>query len=94
MFAVSAILILHRWGVDEERSAERRRRMGTVEAHSAAKAANLVRSNRALAVGLGSFVVLVLFVALTSAVLYDHELGPSRDLFTTSSPVVRPAHTS
>jgi putative membrane protein len=76
MFAVSAILILHRWGLDEERAAERRRRMGTVEAHAAMQAANLARSNRALAVGLGSFVVLVLFVALTSAILYDHELGP------------------
>ena len=81
MFAVSVILILHRWGVDEERSDERRRRMGTDAAHAAAKAANLATSNRALAVGLGSFVVLVLFVALTSAVLYDHELGPGGDLF-------------
>lgn len=85
MFAVSVILILHRWGVDEERSAERRRRMGTVEAHAATQAANLTRSNRAVAVGLGSFVVLVLFVALTSAVLYDHELGPGGDLFGSSS---------
>jgi putative membrane protein len=76
MFAVSAILILHRWGVDEERAAERRRRMGTEEAHAATQAANLVRSNRALVVGLGSFAILVLFVALTSAILYDHELGP------------------
>jgi putative membrane protein len=81
MFAVSAILILHRWGVDEERADERRRRMGTAEEHSAAQAANLSRSNRALAVGLGSFVVLVLFVALTGAVLYDHALGPGGDLF-------------
>jgi putative membrane protein len=94
MFAVSAILILHRWGVDEERAAERRRRMGTVEAHSAEKAAKLSSSNRALAVGLGSFVVLVLFVALTSAVLYDHELGPGGDLFGTPSPVVAAPHTS
>jgi putative membrane protein len=94
MFAVSAILILHRWGIDEERAADRRRRVGTVEAHSAAQAANLRRSNRALAVGLGSFVILVLFVALTSAVLYDHELGPGGDIFATSSPVVGAAHTS
>lgn len=84
MFAVSAILILHRWGVDEERSAERRRRMGTEQAYAANRAANLSRSNRALAVGLGSFVVLVLFVALTSAVLYDHELGPGGDLFSST----------
>lgn len=94
MFAVSAILILHRWGVDEERTAERRRRMGTLEAHSAAKAADLARSNRALAVGLGSFVVLVLLLALTSAVLYDHELGPGGDLFGASSPIVSRALSS
>jgi putative membrane protein len=76
MFALSAILIIHRWGVDEERAADRRRRMGTTEAHAAMQAANLTRSNRAVAVGLGSFVALVLFVALTSAILYDRELGP------------------
>jgi putative membrane protein len=77
MFAVSAILILHRWGLDEERAAERRRRMGTVQAHAAMQATNLARANRAVAVGLASFVVLVLFVALTSAILYDHEMGPA-----------------
>ena len=81
MFAVSAILILHRWGVDEERAAERRKRMGTAKAHEAMRMENLTKSNRAVAVGLGSFVVLVLFVALTSAVLYEHELGPGGDLF-------------
>lgn len=74
MFAVSVIIILHRWGVDEERSAERRRRMGTAEAHAANQIANRSRSNRLLAAGLGSFVLLVLFVALTSAVLYEHEM--------------------
>ena len=77
MFAISVILILHRWGLDEERTAERRRRMGTEQAHAEMKAANLTKSNRAVAVGLGSFVVFVLFVALTSAILYDHELGPA-----------------
>jgi putative membrane protein len=85
MFAVSVILILHRWGVDEERAVERRRRMGTVEAHAARQAANLSRSNRAMAVGLGSFAFLVLFVALTSAVLYDHELGPAGNPFVSTS---------
>ena len=82
MFAVSAILILHRWGVDEEHAAEsvgagwaQRRRMRP------RRPQNLVRSNRALAVGLGSFAILVLFVALTSAILYDHELGPAGSPF-------------
>lgn len=83
MFALSAILILHRWGSEEERAAERRKRLGTAEAHAAARAANLGRSNRALAIGLGSFVMFVLFVVLTSAVLYDHELGPGGSLFET-----------
>jgi putative membrane protein len=73
MFAVSVILILHRWGTEEERAELRRVRMGTSQAHLAAKAASLKRNNRALAVGLASFAILVLFVALTSAVLYDHE---------------------
>ena len=77
MFAVSAILTLHRWGIDEERAAERRRRMGTAEAHAATQTANLARSNRALAIGLSSFVMFVLFAALMSAILYDHEIGPS-----------------
>jgi putative membrane protein len=81
MFALSAILILYRWGLDEERTLERRRRMGTAEAHSATQAANLSRSNRAVAVGLGSFAFLVLFLVLTSAVIYDHEIGPAGDLF-------------
>lgn len=87
MFAVSAILILHRWGLDEERAEERRQRMGTSEAHARMQAANRVRANRALAVGLGSFAVLVLFVALTSAILYDHEVGPGGIPFGPSSPV-------
>lgn len=86
MFAISAILILHRWGVDEERAVARRERLGTSRAYEAERAANLQRSNRALAVGLSSFVVLVLFVALTSAVLYDHELGPGGSLFEAPAP--------
>ncbi|HEY4070242.1 MAG TPA: cytochrome c oxidase assembly protein [Sphingomicrobium sp.] len=90
MFAVSAILILHRWGVDEERAAKRRQRMGTADRHAAMQAANLTRSNRALAVGLGSFVVLVLFAALMSAILYDHELGPGGDLFASSTAAPKP----
>lgn len=86
MFAISAILILHQWGRDEERAVARRERLGTTEAHEAERAANLGRSNRALAVGLGSFVVLVLLVALTSAVLYDHEMGPGGSPFESGPP--------
>src|SRR6185437_12123277 len=46
MFALSAILILHRWGIDEERAADRRERMGTAQAYAAERAANLQRTNR------------------------------------------------
>ena len=74
MFAVSAILILHRWGIDEERTAERRKRMGTAEAHALTQIAGRSRSNKALAAGLGSFVAVVLLIALTSAILYDREM--------------------
>ncbi|HET7315909.1 MAG TPA: cytochrome c oxidase assembly protein [Sphingomicrobium sp.] len=74
MFAISAILILHRWGTDEQRADERRERLGTARAYAADRAANLKRHNRALALGLGSFSILVLVVALTSAVLYNYEL--------------------
>jgi putative membrane protein len=85
MFTLSALLTLHRWGVDEERAVERRRRMGMAEAHAVAQDASRARSNRALAVGLGSFALLVLFVALTSAILYDRELGPAGSPFDPSS---------
>jgi putative membrane protein len=80
MFAVSALLILHRWGMDEERAAARRERLGTAETHAIARAANLKRTNRAIAVGLASFSMLVLLVALTSAILYDHELSGRPEL--------------
>lgn len=75
MFAVTALLILHRWGMDEERAAARRERLGTANAHEATRTANLRRTNRALAVGLASFSVLVLLIALTTAILYDRELA-------------------
>lgn len=78
MLALSIILILHRWGVDEERSLERRKRLGTAQAYAINQIANRSRSNRILAAGLSSFVALVLAVALTSAVLYDHEMRGAR----------------
>lgn len=93
MFALSAILILHRFGADEERVAERRRRTGTAEAHAAVQAENLPRANRALAVGLGTFALLVLVAALTSAVLYDHATATSaRPLTRISAGISSTAH--
>jgi putative membrane protein len=75
MFAAAILLILHRFGVEEERSAARRARLGTAAAHAEALAASRSSANRAVAIGLASFVLLVLAVALTTAVLYNHSLG-------------------
>ena len=78
MFAISIILILHRWGAEEQRADDRRSRMGISEAHAAGRAAAMPGANRALALGLGGFAVLVVLVALVSAVLYDREIGRHR----------------
>ncbi|TPG13479.1 cytochrome c oxidase assembly protein [Sphingomonas koreensis] len=76
MFAISALLILHKFGVDEERSDARRARMGTAEAHRAARAASAGRDNRAVAIALGSFAMVVLLIAVSASVFYEHELTP------------------
>ena len=78
MFAISILLILHRWGAEEERAVRRRERMGTAAAHAAGRAAAMPRANRALAVGLGGFALLVVLVALVSAVLYDREMSQAQ----------------
>jgi len=77
MFAMAALVVLYRWGRDEGRSDERRQRLGTNEAHAAALLLKRQRSNRVLAIGLGSFAVLVLTVAIGAAAAYEHELAPS-----------------
>lgn len=77
MFAMAALVVLYRWGKDEGRSDERRQRLGTSEAHAAALLLKRQRSNRVLAIGLGSFAVLVLTVAIGAAAAYEHELAPS-----------------
>lgn len=76
MFALSAILVLFRHGMEEERSAARRQRLGTAGIHAATLAAGRNRANRATAIGLATFVFAVLSIALTSAILYEHELSP------------------
>lgn len=76
MFAVSAILLLHRHGVDEERSAARRERLGTAQAHAAALLANRSRANRAVAVGLASFALVVLTLTLGTVILYEFAYAP------------------
>lgn len=77
MFAFAALIVLHRWASDEGRSDARRVRLGTAEAHAAALRSQWRRSNRVLAFGLGSFAALVLAVAMSAAVIYEHELAPS-----------------
>jgi putative membrane protein len=76
MFAASALIMLHRWGVEEERGTARRERLGTAPVHAAALAEGRGRANRALALGLASFAALVLVIAVTAAVVYDRELSP------------------
>lgn len=75
MFAVSILLIVHRWGTEENRNEERRKRLGTAAAHSAAAIANRERANRGVAIGLASFAMLVLLIALSTGVIYQHEIG-------------------
>lgn len=75
MFAISALFVLYRWGVQEGRSHERRQRIGTADLHRSEMLAGAPRSNRMLAIGLGSFAVLVLAIAVGAAALYEHELS-------------------
>lgn len=77
MFALAALVVLHRWAVDEGRSDARRSRIGTAQAHAVSVNARSGRSNRLLALGLGSFAALVLAVAMGAAALYEHELAPA-----------------
>lgn len=78
MFAISAMVVLHRWAVDEGRSDARRWRTGAGEAHAADLRARSGRSNRNLAFGLGGFAALVLAIAVGAAVLYNHSLSAGR----------------
>ncbi len=77
MFAIAALVVLHRWAVDEGRSDARRTRLGTSRVHAAAVRAGAGRSNRLLAIGLGSFAALVLVVAIAVAIVYERSLAPS-----------------
>lgn len=77
MFALSALVVLHRWGEEEDRADARRVRMGTAAAHAQARAEQAGRANRALAIGLGSFALVVALIAVTASVYYENELTPS-----------------
>ncbi|MBO9602442.1 MAG: cytochrome c oxidase assembly protein [Novosphingobium sp.] len=66
MFAVSAMIILYGWGSEEDRVADRRARTGR-SAVAASKPAN-----RALALGLLAFALLMLVIATSVVALIDH----------------------
>lgn len=75
MFAISALYVLYRWGAEEGRIHDRRKRMGTAAIHAADARAGAARKNRNLAIGLGSFAAVVLVIAVATAALYEHELS-------------------
>ncbi len=73
MFAVSALLILFRFGQEETRNVDRRMRTG----RSAAQPVR--RSNGAVAFGLALFALLMLALAVSVVSLIDHQHGAKRD---------------
>jgi putative membrane protein len=75
MFALSAIYILYRWGGEEGRLDARRSRAGIAAAHAEKLQSDAARSNRMMAVGLGSFAVMVLAIVVAASALYEHELA-------------------
>jgi putative membrane protein len=77
MFAAAALLLVHRWQAREDRFEARRMRMGgngavTAEEFIAARRPQ----NTAFALWLGGFVVLVIVIAVSVAILYDQTLAP------------------
>ncbi|MGI9377159.1 MAG: cytochrome c oxidase assembly protein [Tsuneonella suprasediminis] len=72
MFAVSALIVIHRWASEETRIADRRERTG--RGGAVAKA-----SNGALALGLALFSVLMLLLAVGVVAVIDHPHSQQRD---------------
>ncbi len=72
MFAVSAIVIIHRWASEETRVFERRARTGREQVAMQRPA------NRALALGLAAFALLMLGLAFSVVAVIDH---PRRSSF-------------
>jgi len=73
MFAISALVVIHRWGTEEERVSARRQRTGR-EAITASGT-----GNGALALGLAGFAVLMLAIAVSVVAVIDHPHNRSRD---------------
>lgn len=73
MFAVSAVLVIYRWGSEEERMMDRRIRSGR-ELVAARK-----QSNGALALGLLCFALIMLVITVSVVALIDHPHGKAHD---------------
>lgn len=73
MFAVSALVIIHRWGSEETRIVERRARTGR-ELIAMQRPAN-----RVLAFGLAAFAILMLIIAVSVVAVIDHPRASGHD---------------
>jgi len=73
MFAISALIIIHRWGTEEDRMVQRRIRTGR-ELVSAQRPAN-----RVMAIGLAGFALLMLVITLSVVAVIDHPHAVERD---------------
>jgi len=73
MFAMSAIIVIHRWGSEEERTVQRRIRTGRELVSSQRPA------NRALAFGLAGFALLMLIITVSVVAVIDHPHAAQRD---------------
>lgn len=73
MFAVSAVLVIFRWGSEETRSVDRRIRTGRQ------LVAARRQGNGALALGLLCFSLLMLVITISVVAMIDHPHGVSRD---------------
>lgn len=73
MMVLGGIALVHRWGMSEDRQAGRRVAAVAISREEAQERAR--PKNRALAFGLAGFAVVVLVIAVSAAVIYDHEMG-------------------
>ncbi|GFM31208.1 putative inner membrane protein [Novosphingobium sp. PY1] len=73
MFAISALVVIHRWGSEEERLVSRRMRTGRELTAERAPA------NRALAIGLAGFALLMLAITVSVVAVIDHPHDKARD---------------
>ena len=67
MFAMSALIMIHRWSRQEERSVDRRRRD-----NRPLRTASSAKANNALALGLAGFALVMLMAAVVIAIVIHH----------------------